>query len=130
MATLDLERAAEQTIDHYVAIGGGANSPLWRQMLADASGKPVHVSDTVEASALGAGMIAAYGAGWYASITEAANGMAGATQPVEPDPVNQTIYQELLDIYRDLYAATTRLNHRMVNFATRPAAQNVTRSAH
>jgi len=118
MATLDLETHAEQSISHYVAIGGGANSPLWQQMLADASGRPVHVSTTVEASALGAGMIAAYGAGWFDSITAAARAMAGATTPVDPQPALLPVYQELLDIYRDLYAATAHLNHRMVAFAT------------
>ena len=55
-------------------------------MLADAAGRPVLVSDTVEASALGAGMIAAYGAGWYGSIVEAAGAMSGRTRAVAPDP--------------------------------------------
>ena len=86
MRTEDLERSAGLKIDHFVAIGGGATSPLWRQMLADAAGRPVLVSDTVEASALGAGMIAAYGAGWYGSIVEAAGAMSGRTRAVAPDP--------------------------------------------
>ncbi|MBX2826465.1 MAG: FGGY-family carbohydrate kinase [Gammaproteobacteria bacterium] len=115
--TLDLETHAGQPITHYVAIGGGANSPLWRQMLADASGRPVHVSDTIEASALGAGMIAAFGAGWFSTITEAADAMAGSTTPVEPQPTLQAVYQELLEIYQDVYTATADLNHRMVAFA-------------
>ena len=52
MRTRAMEVASGQEIDHYIAIGGGAKSPLWRQMLADASGKRVLISDTVEASAL------------------------------------------------------------------------------
>jgi len=122
MRTQDMEAAAEQHISHYVAIGGGANSPLWRQMLADASGKPVHVSTTIEASALGAGMIAATGAGWFDSITAAAQAMAGTTTPVTPDPSKQPTYQALLEIYRDLYHATRDLNHRMVSFASNQRA--------
>ena len=119
MATADLEIAASQHVSHYVAIGGGANSPLWRQMLADASGKPVHVSGTIEASALGAGMIAAFGAGWFGSITEAANAMAGETTQVDPQPEQGATYRELLEIYRELYMATRDLNHRLVAFADR-----------
>ena len=115
--TRDMERAAGVSIDHMVAIGGGANSPLWRQMLADASGKPVHVSDTVEASALGAGMIAACGAGWYPDIDAAARAMAGATTAFEPDPARGERYAELAAIYDDLYAATADVTHRLVAFA-------------
>ncbi|PII39475.1 hypothetical protein T190_04270 [Sinorhizobium meliloti CCBAU 01290] len=51
--------------DRIFVIGGGAGSPLWRQMVADASGLPVIRSLSNEASALGAGMSAAVGAGWY-----------------------------------------------------------------
>lgn len=117
MATFDLEDKSQQTISHYVAIGGGANSPLWRQMLADASNKPVHVSSTVEASALGAGMIAACGAGWYDTIVDAASAMASETTLVQPDASRHAVYKSLLEIYRGLYHATADLNQKMVAFA-------------
>ncbi len=119
MRTNDMEQAVGYPITHFVAIGGGANSPLWRQMLADASGKPVHVSQTIEASALGAGMIAAYGAGWYDSITSAAQSMSGDTTAVYPDAAKTVIYEELLSIYRKLYHATADINHAMVSFASK-----------
>jgi xylulokinase len=120
MCTEDMETAVGQPVTHYVAIGGGASSALWRQMLADASGKPVHISTTLEASALGAGMIAAYGAGWYNSITDASEAMAGEhTITVEPDQSRSDSYRELLPIYRKLYGAVAELNHDMVAFAGR-----------
>ena len=117
MSIREMEHAANQPISHFVAIGGGANSPLWRQMLSDASGKPVHVSATVEASALGAGMIAAYGAGWYPSISTAATEMAGATTVVEPDHQMHEKYRQLLEIYRKMYHATAELNREMLAFS-------------
>lgn len=117
MRTQDMEAAAGQAITHMVAIGGGANSKLWTQMLADACGKPVHISTTVEASALGAGMIAAYGAGWYATITEAANAMSGETTVIEPDRQRHEQYQSLLAIYRKLYHSTRAINHELMAFA-------------
>lgn len=117
MRTRETERALGHPISHYVAIGGGAASPLWRQMLADASGKEVRISDTVEASALGAGMTAAYGAGWYPSIVAAAEAMSGETIAIEPNAEKGARYGVLLDIYRDLYQATSSLNSRMVQFA-------------
>jgi len=117
MSTEDMEIELGYKIDHYIAIGGGANSALWRQMLADASGKPVLVSQTIEASALGAGMIAAYGAGWYSSITEAAESMSGATVTYAPNDSNFSRYRELLNIYRKLYSSTAELNQNLVRFA-------------
>ena len=117
MRTQDMACAANQPVSHLVAIGGGANSALWTQMLADACGKPVHISTTVEASALGAGMIAAYGAGWYDSITEAANAMAGATRVIEADMQRHATYQSLLGIYRKLYHATRDINHELMEFS-------------
>ncbi|WP_299615001.1 FGGY-family carbohydrate kinase [Pelagibius sp.] len=114
-----LERNAGLEIKEYLAIGGGAASPLWRQMLADASGKAVLISDTVEASALGAGMIAAHGAGWYGSIVEAAEAMAGATTAVQPDPATWEDYRELLEIYRGLYDATAATSRKLVAFASK-----------
>ncbi|MFK7857984.1 MAG: FGGY-family carbohydrate kinase [Granulosicoccus sp.] len=122
MRTQDMETAAGQTITHMVAIGGGANSKLWTQMLADACGKPVHISTTVEASALGAGMIAAYGAGWYNSITEAADAMSGQTTVIEPDRQHHQRYQELLEIYRKVYYSTREINNELMAFSARTTA--------
>lgn len=116
--TGQMEREAGLDIAQYLAIGGGASSPLWRQMLADASGKTILISDTVEASALGAAMIAAYGCGWYPGITDAAGAMAGTTRPIEPDPSRTPRYRALLDIYRDLYGATAETSRRLVAFAS------------
>ena len=113
-----LEKASGQSIDHYVAIGGGASSPLWRQMLADASNKPVLITDTVEASALGAGMTAAFGAGWFSSIAEAASQMAGHdTQVIEPQAPASERYADLLNIYENVYDACADINRRLVEFA-------------
>ena len=117
MRTRGMEAASGQEIDHFVAIGGGAGSPLWRQMLADASGKPVLISDTVEASALGAGMTAAFGAGWFSSIAEAAHQMTGDTTVVEPNAEVGERYAVLLGIYEDVYDACSGINRRLVNFA-------------
>ncbi|MDQ0324137.1 xylulokinase [Pararhizobium capsulatum DSM 1112] len=66
-------------------IGGGASSLLWRKMVSDATGLPVHRSLSNEASALGAGMSAAVGCGWYGNFQDAKNAMAHTTEAVAPD---------------------------------------------
>jgi sugar (pentulose or hexulose) kinase len=116
MRTRAMEKGSGQHLDHFVAIGGGADSPLWRQMLADASGKPVLISNTVEASSLGASMAAATGAGWFSSVLDAVQAMAGDTRAIEPNEAASERYDRLLSIYEDVYEACAGINHRLVDF--------------
>ncbi|MGE3875340.1 MAG: FGGY-family carbohydrate kinase [Parvibaculaceae bacterium] len=105
-------------IDHFIAIGGGAASDLWCQIIADATGRKVLRSTTVEASSLGAAMAAATGAGWFASVTEAARAMAGGvTRTFTPDSKAQSRYAELAAIYADLWPSLAQWNARMAAFA-------------
>jgi xylulokinase len=109
---------ATQPIDHFIAIGGGAASDLWCQIIANATGREVLRSTTVEASSLGAAMAAAAGAGWYASVTEAARAMAGdVTRSFGPDKKAQSRYGELSAIYADLWPSLSKWNARMAAFA-------------
>jgi sugar (pentulose or hexulose) kinase len=109
--------ATARTIDHYVAIGGGASSDLWAQILADASARPVKRSSTVEASSLGAAMAAAKGAGWFAALAEASAAMSSApVRTFEPDPASSARYAELLAIQADLWPALSAWNARLTAF--------------
>jgi xylulokinase len=112
------QQATGRAIDHVVAIGGGAASDLWMQILADASGQPVKRSTTVEASSLGAAMAAAKGAGWFSSIAEASGALEG--QPVrsfEPDPRCNARYDELLALHAELWPMLSAWNRRRSDLA-------------
>ena len=106
-------REAGVAIDEIVVIGGGGNSRLWVKMLADATGRPVRLSQTVEASALGAAMAAAAGAGWFASIAAAAAAMTGELSTVAPDPAATARYGALAAVHDRLYAATAELSREL-----------------
>lgn len=71
--------------ERIIVVGGGANSNLWSKMIADATGLPLTKSKSLEASALGAGISAAVGAGWYSSFDEAAIAMSSEGETIEPD---------------------------------------------
>ncbi len=73
IATMAAEGMAPGRI---MAVGGGANSALWSQMIADATGLPLTRSESLEASSLGAGMSAAVGAGWFPCFSDAAAAMS------------------------------------------------------
>ncbi len=113
-----IEEQTEEPIKAFIAIGGGASSDLWRQIVADVSGKTVLRSETVEASSLGAAMCAATGVGWYPSAVDAARGMAGKiTKENGPIARNVTRYAELMAIYRTIYPRLRDSFRQLSNFA-------------
>jgi sugar (pentulose or hexulose) kinase len=99
-----IEDATGRSVKELVAIGGGAASDLWCQIIADATGKSIQRSQTVEASSLGAAICAAVGAGLYADASDAAAAMSGGVvRQTQPSPENRGMYADLLGIYRELY---------------------------
>jgi sugar (pentulose or hexulose) kinase len=113
--------AASGPIDHYAAVGGGSKSDLWCQIFADATGRKVKRFETAEASALGAAMAAAKGAGWYSSLAVAAAKMSGKpTKTFSPKAKAARAYAELLDIYTDLWPQISAWNGRLQALNRRP----------
>jgi xylulokinase len=115
--------AVTSPIDHFAIVGGGSKSDLWCQIVADASARDVKRLETSEASALGAAMAAAKGAGWYTSIASASAAMSG--KPVKtfrPRTKESKVYAELLSIYQDLWPQMTGWNARMQDFSRRQGA--------
>ena len=78
-----------------LAVGGGANSRLWTRMFADATGLPLTISKSLEASALGAGVAAAVGAGWFESFGDAATAMSSEGETIDADPGNRDAWEAL-----------------------------------
>ncbi len=58
-------RAVGVELSSLTVLGGGARNALWRQLKADASGKPVRVVSEPECVARGAAMLAGIGAGVF-----------------------------------------------------------------
>ena len=105
-------------IESLTAIGGGSDSDLWLQIVADATARPVQRSVTREASSLGAAMAAAKGAGWFASIKDASAAMAAApVHTFEPDARRAARYAELRAIHADLWPILSSWNGRLAAFA-------------
>ncbi|MGC1427424.1 MAG: FGGY-family carbohydrate kinase [Albidovulum sp.] len=113
--------AMDAKITGITAIGGGTASTLLLQILADTTNLPVSKADVAEASALGAAMCAAKGAGWYPNLREAARAMGqqdlSVTQPI---PANVARYAEFRQIYDDLWPTLSEWNRRLWTFANDP----------
>ena len=86
-------------------VGGGAQSRLWRQVKADVTGLPIALPQTIETTALGAGMLAMVGIGSFSTLEEAANQTVQIIEVLEPDQKAQSRYEEYFQLYRSLYQA-------------------------
>jgi xylulokinase len=84
--------------------GGGARSPLWRQILADVLDAELVTVNTTEGAAYGAALLAATGAGAFPDVASACAAVIRATGSTLPGPAG-AIYEELYPLYRDLYPA-------------------------
>ncbi len=117
MGMAEIERVTNEPVRELVTIGGGARSALWCRIIADATGKTVARPATVEATALGAAIAAAKGAGWFADAAAAADAMTGRIlDRIEPDPARHARYGELLAIYKELYPQTREAQEALAAF--------------
>jgi xylulokinase len=101
----DAYREQGVTIETLRLIGGGARSPLWRQIIADVVGVPILLPRmTAEATALGAAIAGGVGVGLFSSYRAAAD-LVPAQLAAEPNTANAERYRSLCRLYRRSYAA-------------------------
>lgn len=107
LGTMGVEKATDQAVDRYIAMGGGAQSNLWLQIIADITDKPVLRAAAAEAAALGAGILAATAAGCYTDARQAAREMTRILPgSFEPDPARRDFYNRLFEeVYLPLFPA-------------------------
>jgi xylulokinase len=85
--------------------GGGARSPLWRQIQADVYGHEVEIVAAEEGAAYGAAILAAVGAGKFATVDEACDALIRVASRVAPNPVDSAVLQNNYATFRRLYPA-------------------------
>lgn len=86
------------------AVGGGAQSPLWRQIQRDVYNLPIRRGLADHGAAYGAALLAALGVGAFASPEEAVAALPlGDLAP--PDPAGVAGYEQVYRRYRALYPA-------------------------
>lgn len=102
---------------HQVRVtGGGAKSPLWRQILADVLEAELVTVSSEEGAAYGAALLAATGAGAFPDIATACERVIRLTGRTEPGPASPR-YQELYQVYRDLYPSLKPTFHRIADLS-------------
>jgi xylulokinase len=85
--------------------GGGARSPLWRQIQADVYAHEVEIVEAEEGAAYGAAILAAVGAKHFASVDEACDAVIRVAARVQPNPASSSLLQHTYAKFRRLYPA-------------------------
>jgi xylulokinase len=85
--------------------GGGARSPLWRQIQADVYGRTVEIVEAGEGAAYGAALLAGVGAGVWPSVDEACDAAVRAALTIAPCRDASALLDQRYVAFRRLYPA-------------------------
>jgi xylulokinase len=96
--------------------GGGAESDTWMRIIASVLGRPVRRVGTAESAAHGAALLAATGAGAFATVDEACAASVALGPVIEPVAGEATldeayaVYTGLYDQLRETFARLSALD--------------------
>ena len=85
--------------------GGGARSPLWRQIQADIYEHEVEVIAADEGAAYGAALLAGVGGGLWPNVDTACNESVKVDKKIAAQAANAPVLRESYAAYRRLYPA-------------------------
>ncbi|MDW8106185.1 MAG: FGGY-family carbohydrate kinase [Armatimonadota bacterium] len=102
-----VERVAGRRLEPLRLIGGGANSALWAQVVADVLDREVwQMAQPQMATVRGAGMVGAVAMGW--TDWQALERSAPVQARFTPDPATRTLYDALYREFRARYKTESR----------------------
>jgi len=85
--------------------GGGARSPLWREIQANVYGQPVETVHADEGAAYGAALVAGVGVGIWPSVDEACDRLVRSSVAASPNAGTVSVMNDRYDAYRRVYPA-------------------------
>lgn len=101
--SLEVARSLGIRIDSSRICGGGAKSPLWRQIIAAVMNVKLEIIESEEGPGYGAAILAAVGCGTFESVESACEKLVKVIDMVEPDPVLVQKYEEKYQKFKQLY---------------------------
>jgi xylulokinase len=84
--------------------GGGARSPLWRQIQSDVYGRKVEIVEAEEGAAYGAAILAGVGTAVWATVDEACRQVVRVKGTVDPIRESSELMQKQYQNYRRMYS--------------------------
>jgi len=98
-------------IDHIIATGGGAKSPVWCQMQADITGLPIAVPKEKETACLGAAIISAVSEGVFSNYADAVNKVIKMERWYMPNDIK--LYENKYKKFNEFYDAVKLVEEKM-----------------
>lgn len=114
--TLELFKASGKEIVELISIGGGAKNPHWLQMQADIFNTRIYKLENEQGPGIGACMIAAVGIGIFKDFAKAQESCIKIGEKYEPIPENVKKYEDLYNIYTQVYGQTKALNEQLKQY--------------
>lgn len=107
--SLDLLRSLGMPVKTIRAGGGGARSPLWRQIQADVFGLPVETVQSDEGPAFGAALLAGVGARIWSDVDKACDAVVHTAHCTRCQPDCVPVLDECYRRYQRVYPALRTL---------------------
>lgn len=104
------------TFRDFRIIGGGASSPLWRQIVSDTVGRTL-LRPAVDDSSFGTALVGGLGVGIFNNVEDAVKTCVQIVDEVHPNQENHEIYSRLFEVYERVssdLAETSKVMHRIL----------------
>jgi xylulokinase len=112
---LDILRSQGVELEAMRLIGGGGQSPLWRQILADVYDLPIwQVKLPAEATALGAAIAGGVGVGLYPDYRVVGD-LVPVAEAEKPNPQTRARYEALYGLFKESYATLEPIYEKLAN---------------
>jgi len=110
---VEVARAQGVRVDESRICGGGAKSPLWREIFADVLNIPLTLPETEQGPGYGGAMLAAVACGRYESVVACAKALFRAKSVTAPDAEAAARYEARYQTWHKLYPALRALEPEM-----------------
>jgi len=94
------------------AVGGGTKNPVWLQILADITGREIHIPEVGIGACFGDAMMAAIGVGQFKNFREIRKFIRQG-QVFYPNKTNHSVYCEYQKLFDELYPLTKDIMHSL-----------------
>jgi xylulokinase len=106
-----MRRVGAEEMERVRVSGGGAQSHLWLQIIADVLNVELATVNTTEGAAFGAALLAGVGRGIWSDVDAACEAVVRETGHVSPRSEAAERYADLYPLYRELYPALRGVVH-------------------
>lgn len=112
--SLEVAKSLGINIQRTKICGGGAKSPLWKNIIANVLNLKVDMIESEEGPALGGAILAAVACKEFESIEDAVNKLVKVTETIEPDVELVEKYEEKYNKFKQIYPTVKNLYNKLL----------------